>query len=358
MFTGKVYGAARERLLLYLVPLYQEGYHCLLRCRSINFILYAIIQRPLLVNKIEARDESEKCQVDVQLILEAWNSKQRFTIVKSEIMKQIQDLDHIFATSNSNFEQEILQLWRNYLIQNQFISCCMGGFDKANEASDRRRQSNIPMMPVIDTIRHLLYTALYHYRRGMYHAVISLLQEVKLKLQHPNSMYVWEGNIEKYRRAGGEQKPFTQMMKEIVPWDAELKTDVTIPELTLEHQAAYDHSTDHTAVSLLVFTNFMFFLCYLHMGIVQDAQSVLQELSVLVQYDNGYHITRRDKAISWQMLGICQDMSGDQKGAYQSYCNALQQKYGKIKSASLMRISVIIHKCMPGRCLGSVRASV
>ena len=44
MFAGKVHGAARKRLLLYLAPLYKEGYNCLLRCRSIQHELNAIIQ--------------------------------------------------------------------------------------------------------------------------------------------------------------------------------------------------------------------------------------------------------------------------------------------------------------------------
>ena len=119
-------------------------------------------------------------------------------------------------------------------------------------------------------------------------------------------MYPRECDVEKYRAAGGERKPFTQMMKEIVAWPVELMTDVTIPELTLEHQAAENHSVDGIYIPPLVSTNFMYFLCYHHMGMANNAQSMLQELSILVQYDNGYHIYRSDRAISWQMLGICQ----------------------------------------------------
>ena len=115
----------------------------------------------------------------------------------------------------------------------------------------------------------------------------------------------------------------------------------------LQHE---NHSVDGIYIPPLVSTNFMYFLCYHHMGMANNAQSMLQELSILVQYDNGYHIYRRDRAISWQMLGICQEMSGNYKGAYQSYSNALQQKWCQVKSASLMRISVIIHKQFTGRC--------
>ena len=348
MFASKVNGAARKRLLLYLAPLYKEGYNCLLRCPSIQYELNAIIQ--LMVNITEATQESEKCQVEVKLILEVWNSRPDFKTVQSEITKQIQDLVNIISTNNSEFEQEILQLWRNYFLQNLSIASCFGCSVTVNEASDRSRQSNMPSMPVVDATRHLLYTALYHYRCGMHGAVINLLQKAKVKLQHPHLMYVWSCDVQKYRAAGGEHNPFTQMMKEIVAWPVQLCIDVTIPELTLEHQAAANHSTDSIIVPPLVFTNFMYFLCYHNMGIVHQAHSVLQELSILVQYDDGNHIPESCAAISWQMLGICQEMSGDLQAAYKSYYNALQQKWCYIKSASLMRVSVIIHKCMTGRC--------
>ena len=351
MFASKVHGAARKRLLSYLIPLYQEGYNCLLRCPSIRHELQAIILKRLLrKNTVEATEESEMCQVEVKLILEVWNSRPNFETAQSKITKQIQDLNHIIYTNDSEFEQEILQLWRNYLLQNLSIAWCTGGSVTVNEASDRGRQSSMSAMPVFDSTRHLLYTALYHYRRGMNREAISLLQEAKLKLQHPHLMYTWTRDVEKFRAAGGEHKPFTQMMKEIVAWPIQLVTDVTIPELTLEHQAATNHSTDLTPVPPLVFTNFMCFLCYHHMETVHEAQSMLQELLILVQYDNGYHIHVDTKAISWQMLGICQEMSGDYKGAYRSYCHAMKQKWCPIKSASCMRISVLIHKQMTGRC--------
>ena len=350
MFAGKVYGADRKCLLSYLMPLYQEGYYCLLRCPSIQNELYTIIQCPLLATIIETTDESEKCKVEVELILEVWNSQQESKKVQSKIIKQIQDIDHIISICNAELEQEILQLWRNYLLQNLSIATCIGSSVTVNEASDRSRQSSMPTMPVVDATRHLLYTALYHYQRGKFSDAISLLQEAKIKLQHPHLMYPGDSDVEKYRAAGGGHKPFTQMMKEIVAWNVVLETDVTIPELALEHQAAASHSFSSTFVPPLVFTNFMCFLCYHHMKIAEEAQSMLQELTMLVQYDNDYHISVRDKAISWQILGICQEMSGDHEGAYQSYRNALDQKWGKIKSASFMRISVLIYKQMTGRC--------
>ena len=218
-----------------------------------------------------------------------------------------------------------------------------------DKTADKSRQYAIAAMPVVDLTRHLLYIALYHYRCGMYSAAISLLQEANVKLQHPYLMYPGDINVEKYRKTGGEHQSFTQMMKEIVAWPIELNADVTIQELALEHQAAYNYSVEKFCIPPLVFTKFAYFLCYHHMTMVQEAESALQELTILV-HEYSDHIPKRDRAISWQILGICQEMKGDCKGAYQSYCNALQQRWGIIKCASFSRILVIVYKSVTGGC--------
>ena len=108
MFAGKVYGAARKHLLLYLVPIYQEGYNCLLRCQSMQSVLHVIIQQPHLATNIETTDESEKCEIGMELILEVWNTKPDLEIEQNKITRQIQDIDHIISRNHSELEQEIL----------------------------------------------------------------------------------------------------------------------------------------------------------------------------------------------------------------------------------------------------------
>ena len=341
MFAGKVHGAARRKVISYLVPLYKEGYSCLLRCRSIQSELNDIIWQPTLVHIAESPDEQDKCDVEVRLINEIWNSRPDFCLVESEIAKQMEDLDSIIVINDCAFELEILQIWRNYLTQNDIISSWRSVANRISEV-DQSGQPSTRTMPVVDATRHLLYTALYHYRRGMYSDAISLLQEAKVKLQHPHILYLGESNAIKYRAAGGEHRPLSHMIKEIVAFDVELNTDMTIPELTLEHQVAANFSSDMLVVPPLVFTNFMYYLCYRKMEKYQEAQSMLQELSILVQYDDGYHIYVSDKAMSWQILGICQEISGDHQGANISYFNALQQEWCPIGPASFVRMQNVI----------------
>ncbi|KAK3088883.1 hypothetical protein FSP39_024983 [Pinctada imbricata] len=44
------------------------------------------------------------------------------------------------------------------------------------------------------------------------------------------------------------------------------------------------------------------------------------------------------KAISWEILGICQQLCGDRHGAYQSYLHALDDDFNYFKHATVERI--------------------
>ena len=335
MFAGKIHGAARSRLLSCLVPLYQEGYHCLLRCPTIQNELHFIIRHPPSVHILQSDEESDKCATGTELMLELWNCKPAFTTEHVKVMNHLQNIEHLISTNNTNLERSVLQIWKNYICQILVVFSSDTNEDNGHNQSERACDIQ---MPETDVTTHLLYKALYCYRRGDYPTAIALLLEAKMKLQHPHLLYPWTGDIAKYRAAGGEHKPFTQMMKEIVAWPFNLYTIITVPELSLEHQAAANHSVDELIMPPLVLTNFMSFLCYYCMQKIQDSRSALHELTMLVHYDDGYHIYESGKAISWQVLGICQQMSGDGLGAYQSYTNALQQTWCEVGLASLVRI--------------------
>ena len=334
MFAGKIHGTARVHLMSCLVPLYQEGYHCLLRCPTILNDLYTILQNPLSVHTMRSDEESDKCIIEAHLFSEIWNEKPAFTTEHSEAINHLQNIEHLILTNNSDLERSILHIWKIYICQN--IAVLLSDTN-CSEDNEHNRTHEIDM-PESDVARHLLYKALCYYRRGDYRTAIALLQQAKMKLQHPHLVYPWLCDTEKYRAAGGEHKPFIQMLKEIVAWPVELKTDITLPELSLEHQAATNHSSDLIIIPPLVLTYFLSFLCFHYMQRIQESRSALQELTMLVHYDDGYHINDSMKAISWQVLGICQQMSGDTQGAYQSYSNALQQTWCHIGLASLVRI--------------------
>ena len=321
MFAFKIQGQARIKLLSYLVPIYSEGYRCLFRCPSIQTELQTLIQHPVLAMQMALIAEPDKCAEDTKLILELWNYNPFF----EHNATHNEDLEDLMSENEDQLENSILSIWKSYSLQNYVIFSSF-----VNEDTMHNMQ--------FDTTRNLLYAALYYYRRCEYRNALRLTENANLKLRHPQLLYPWCLDNDKYRAAGGEHKPFVQMMKEIVAWPIELKQNISITELIPEHQSAMKLYVDIIIIPPLVFVHFMSFLCHYRMQDVRMATSVLHDLCDLLHYDDGHRIDERDRAISWEILGICQEMSGDYQGAYQSYINASQQNWCHIKLASILRI--------------------
>ena len=336
MFANKIEGSAKVQLLRCLIPLYEEGYNCLLKCRSVQRELKSVIERPLNAIITDSSKEDEKCRIETELILEIWN-KMPPLVTKAMMVKDLLNLDRLISVTENELELSILQIWRNCVFQNIAVVRCYGHSSQSNEGSETI-PINIMTIPTTDATRRFIYLAIHHYCSGRYYSALSALGDARVKLTQPYLQYSWNLSVERYRAAGGEHKPLKQMIQESVTWAVELSTAVTLPELALETHAAKKNFIDNIIIPPLVFILFMNFQCYQQINRIEASKAVLQELTILVYNDNGYHISENDRAISWQILGICQEMGGDKQGAYQSYSAALQEEFCHIKLASVIRM--------------------
>jgi hypothetical protein len=93
-----------------------------------------------------------------------------------------------------------------------------------------------------------------------------------------------------------------------------------------------------------VITRMLLILCY-H-GYPHKQQEFLDELNVLLHHDDGQYVNEFYRDISWQILGICQQVCGDHQGALRSYQISLQQQaIHEIQQATLYRIQNV-QNCM------------
>lgn len=88
--------------------------------------------------------------------------------------------------------------------------------------------------------------------------------------------------------------------------------------------------------------HFLECLCYRHIDKTLS-QAALDELQVLVHQGQGQHIFDIHKDISWEILGICQQMSGNNQAALYAYRQSLSHQTHYIKNASKKRIFDIVH---------------
>lgn len=92
--------------------------------------------------------------------------------------------------------------------------------------------------------------------------------------------------------------------------------------------------------------HFLEFLCYRHINTALSqvlSQAALDELEVLVHHDQGLYVDEYERDISWDILGISQQMTGNLQAALYSYQQSLSQHtHNGIQTVTQMRIQEVV----------------
>ena len=110
-----------------------------------------------------------------------------------------------------------------------------------------------------------------------------------------------------------------------------------INELAPEQKSAKKNKIGSLNIPTFILLHMLEFLCYRHVDQMR-AQAALNDLQVEVHNGQGtVFVPHRD--ISWEILGICQQMTGNHQAALYSYYESLTQyPVHKIQSAIIQRI--------------------
>ncbi|KAK3086721.1 hypothetical protein FSP39_022481 [Pinctada imbricata] len=113
----------------------------------------------------------------------------------------------------------------------------------------------------------------------------------------------------------------------------------SIEEIRSECHAIVEEIGGYLFIPPLVFINFLLVLSYTRLGENDRRHGVMFELTQLLCHDDGSHVFRIHKAISWEILGICQELCGGHHAALHSYVKALHDRHNFFKQATLARIA-------------------
>jgi hypothetical protein len=187
-------------------------------------------------------------------------------------------------------------------------------------------------------ISERLYLAMHYYKTLRYTEALSVIEMTKVNLAQPYVMYNGTVDTDRYIEAVGGQLWSTKL-RHAVAWGIILESKIMyINELMREQQVSLQNYRPVLLIPPLVVSHMLEFLCYRHIDTMR-AQTALTDLQVLVDHDQGWYVDVFLRDISWQILGICQQISGDLQIALYSYQQSLRQyPYNKIQSATLMRI--------------------
>ncbi|XP_078321058.1 uncharacterized protein LOC144621519 [Crassostrea virginica] len=341
LFLSKVHGSAQRKLFLQLHGLYKKGLVCLLQSPSIKSYINNVLYNPRL----------SICTNEDRMMSECDHDKELFSEIDGNTSRSPRDLDHCikyFHTIELMIgepltQYQVLMLQRStanilqstaFTLHNIYTNT---GLNKQMYIADRMSCHMLKLAAKFGCISDMMYIAMFFCKTIRYREALYFTEMIKVKLAQPGLMYRRHVDPERYTEAVGGQSWSTKM-RQAVAYDIRLNNYTCyINELTPEQQFALLDNIK-LDIPLFVVLHFVEFLCYRHIDTTL-AQAALEELQVLVHHDSGLFIDDVDRDISWEILGICQQMTGNLQAALHSYQQSLTQfPWNKIQNATQMRI--------------------
>ena len=204
--------------------------------------------------------------------------------------------------------------------------------------ADRMTCHMLKLAAKFGCISDMMYIAMHYYKALRYRDVLSVTESIKICTAQPGLMYHGIVDQERYTEAVGGQSLSTKM-RQAAAHDIMLYNGIRyINELIPEQQCVLHNKNIYLVIPLFVLLHFVEFLCYRHTDTAL-AQTALEELQVLVHHDQGWHIPIIRRDISWEILGICQQLSGNHQAALDSFQHILTHfPWSRVQAVTQMRI--------------------
>nr|XP_022310868.1 uncharacterized protein LOC111116160 [Crassostrea virginica] len=342
LFLTKIHGSAQRCLFLLLHGLYERGMACLLQSPSIKYNIINVLYNPRLsIFTNEDRMISE-CDHDKELFNEIISNNLNCPRNLHHGSKYLNTIDQLIREPLTQYQVLTLDKITATILQSiAFILHNMytdTGLNKQMYIADRMSCHMLKLAATFGCIPDMIYIAMFYCKTFRYREALYITEIIKVKLSQPGLMYRRHVDPERYTEAVGGQSWSTKM-RQAIAHDIMLNNYTCyINELTPEQQFALQNNRQILSIPLFVVLHFVEFLCYRHIDPTL-AQAALQELQVLVHHDQGLYVNDLLRDISWEILGICQQMTGNLQAALYSYQQSLTQyPWNKIQNATQMRI--------------------
>eukprot|EP00105_Crassostrea_gigas_P011333 XP_011426943.1 PREDICTED: uncharacterized protein LOC105327955 [Crassostrea gigas] len=340
LFLTKVHGSTQNRLFLQLHELYKKGLACLLQSSSIRSYIISALYNPRL--SINTDESVLKCEIDhdLEFFLEmSCNDNVKSNSLYS-CMKHLTELEHLICSPLTEYKVLMLQKLKATILQRTaFILHINKGVNKQIYIPDKLSCQLITLAAKFGCVSDMLYIAMYYYETLRYREALSVIKMTETKLVQPCLIYRRHVDTESYIEAVGGQSWATKM-RQAMAGDIKLySTTSYISELILEQQSALQNRVPALYVPVFVMLLFLEFLCYRHIDTTLS-QETLDKLHILIHLDQGLYVRDIFRDISWEILGICQQITGNAKTALYSYQQSMSTRYPihQIQNATQKRI--------------------
>lgn len=336
MFKNKIYGPAQQKLSKKLQRLLKDGPLCVFKCQSIQEYLSSTHtnDRPIL------KTNTDKLLSE---LLDDLGNISIPSLYYGKLYNCLEPLETIKQLLNSNVSKiEALVLRRasiNVLDNIAFILLSLiSGEHESFCVVDKIACQALEVSAKFGDVSDILFGAMYYYRTSRFKEALYILDLANALLTQ--SCFMNSGIERSAERITGQSLIAVTGRKATSIITLYNKV-VYIEELVKEQKQSlkYPWFSYELFIPSYVLLLMLEFLCQRCID-KNKAMVALAKLSNVVQCDDGMHITEDFEDISWQILGICQELSGNLRGALRAYKKSLacDQTLNRIRSASDERI--------------------
>ena len=212
------------------------------------------------------------------------------------------------------------------------------GGNKQMYIADKRSCYMLKLAAKFGFVSDWLYIAMYFNKTFRHRQALSVIEMTKVKLAQPGLMYTGYVNIDRYTEAVGGRS-WSDKMRHTGGHSIKLDNHTCyINELLPEQQSCLLNRRNPLYIPPMILLHMLEFLFSRHVDPMR-AQAALDDLQVLVHHDQNILVPAGLGDISWEILGICQQMAGNHQAALYSYTQSLgQYSVNKIDTATRHRI--------------------
>ncbi|XP_062611987.1 uncharacterized protein LOC134273792 [Saccostrea cucullata] len=342
MIINRIVGDALKFLLQQLYQYYRMGVSCLLLSPTLRTILEPALCSPSFV--LSTADGEFISIADKDMCVMSEMFKLSFPNQHIEdCYLYLKSIDALSKCSFSPYQLLTLQYGTSEVLVHL-------AFTIANARStythryvytlDRISYNMIKLAVRLGPVSSLLYLALYYYRTSLCDKTLHIIDLSKQRL--PQDFVIYPSNIvnkQRYNEVVGNL-PLSRRMKVASVKDIYLHNNIQyIEELCLEQTLSLQNGNNTLMLPSHVMVKMLSILCHFRLGNRSQFLQSLTDLQALLLYDDGKYVHLHLRDISWQILGICQQVVGDLHGALRSYQESLRQvQFHKIQEATFIRI--------------------
>ncbi|XP_048749562.1 uncharacterized protein LOC125661559 [Ostrea edulis] len=323
MFRSKIHGHSQELVCSRMYELYNIGIACLLHCPSVrDFFMQAILHREFVVSTAETdivstvEFETVK-QIDMlREILRCCCSSMRICfMVNRSFLGFSSSID--LSTSGLVFEVLSSDLVR-------YIANHLWKFPANNRLKLKLCRSCEALLKLrvrFGCLSETVYLALFYCISGENQKALPILETLRRDITQPYVIHNDRMYVQTFISGILGGRSFMGIMKKATLTIHIYDEEMIIKELEPEQREA---KKNHLQVPPYIMTLMLLIVC--NHGNSQKQQEVLHELYDLLHSNIGRYVRNQLRDISWQILGICQQICGDHKGALLSYQESLRQE--------------------------------